>query len=153
MKPDSREANRVALEVDAALDSGEHFVSQLHCEVVDAPGVELAIELPITPRVANRMGGLHGGLIATLIDMVAGRLANQGIDGTGTAVTNVMNIHFLAPIVAGPARAEGKVLRRGQHSVVVSVEVNDLGANRLAAVSTSGFTLVSLPSEYGDAAS
>ena len=53
-----------------------------------------------------------------------------------------MNIHFLAPIVEGPARAEGTVLRRGRRSVVVHVDVRDLATDRLAAVSTISFTVL-----------
>jgi uncharacterized protein (TIGR00369 family) len=140
--------NRTQLEVDAAIASGEHFLSHTLHKTVDVPGVELAIELPVTPRVVNHGGGLQGGMIATLIDLVAGKLAMNGLDpAVEISATNVMNIHFLAPIVEGPARGEGRVLRRGKRSVVVYVEVRDLAKDQLAAVSTVSFTIVPLPSD------
>ncbi len=132
MRPDVHEAVR----------SGEHFMSLLGMKDVDVECADLAVEMAVAPQLANSRGSLQGGLIATLIDVVAGRLAMQGADTGHSSATNDMNIHFLAPIVEGPARAEGKVLRRGRRSVVVHVGVRDLATDRLAAVSTISFTLL-----------
>ena len=134
-----RKAQRDVREV---LESGEHLFTSLGMVDVEVDGADLAIEMPVTPRVANSRGGLQGGLIATLIDVVAGRLAMDGADAGHSSATSDMNIHFLAPIVEGPARAEGKVLRRGRRSVVVHVDVHDLASERLAAVSTISFTVL-----------
>jgi uncharacterized protein (TIGR00369 family) len=128
--------------VQEALRSGEHIFSSLGMVDVDVEGVDLAVEMPVTPRLSNSRGGLQGGLIATLVDVVAGRLAMDGAAVGHSSATNDLSIHFLAPIVEGPARAEGKVLRRGQRSVVVHVDVRDLAADRLAAVSTISFTVL-----------
>ncbi len=133
-------------EVDDALAAGVHFLSPLQMTDVEVPGIELAIQMPVSPRVANHGGSLQGGLIATLIDLLAGRLAMLGVGAGEISATNVMNIHFLAPIIGGPARAEGRVLRRGRRSAVVYVQVRKLATDRLAAVSTVGFTIVPLPS-------
>ena len=96
----------------------------------------------MSPRLANSRGALQGGLIATLIDVVAGRLAMVGADEGHSSATSDLSIHFLAPIVVGPARAEGKVLRHGRRSVVVHVDVRDVATDRLAAVSTIAFTVL-----------
>lgn len=128
--------------VQEAFQSGEHIFSSLGMEDVDVEGVDLAVAMAVGPRLANSRGALQGGLIATLIDVVAGRLAMRGADPGHSSATNDMNIHYLAPIVQGPARAEGKVLRRGRRSVVIHVDVRDLATDRLAAVSTISFTLL-----------
>jgi len=128
--------------VQEALRAGDHVLGSLGLVDVDVEGAELAIEMPVTPRLANSRGGLQGGLIATLIDIVAGRLAMGGADAGHSSATSDMSIHFLAPIVEGPARAEGRVLRRGRRSVVVHVDVRDLATDRLAAVSTISFTVL-----------
>jgi uncharacterized protein (TIGR00369 family) len=130
------------LAVQEALQAGEHFLTSLGMTDVDVDGADLAIEMPVTGRLANSGGGLQGGLIATLIDVVAGRLSISGVDAGHRTATNDMNVHFLAPIVDGPARAEGKVLRRGRQSVVVHVDVRDLATDRLAATSTLSFTVL-----------
>jgi uncharacterized protein (TIGR00369 family) len=126
----------------AAMHSGEHLITSLGMEDVEVDGADLAVVLAVSPRLSNSRGSLQGGLIATLIDVVAGRLAMQGADEGHSSATNDMNIHFLAPITQGPARAEGKVLRRGRRTVVVHVDVRDLATDRLAAVSTMSFTLL-----------
>ncbi len=132
----------MAAEVQEAVRSGEHFIASLGMEDVVVEGADLAVVLPVSPRLCNSRGSLQGGLIATLIDVVAGRLAMQHADPGHSSATNDLNIHFLAPVTQGPARAEGKVLRCGRRSVVVHVDVRDLATDRLAAVSTSSFTLL-----------
>ncbi|MCU1457917.1 MAG: phenylacetic acid degradation-like protein [Actinomycetia bacterium] len=125
-----------------ALESGEHFIKSLGMNDVEIDGVELAVELPVTPRLTNGRGTLQGGLIATLVDMVAGRLAMAGAPTGYNTATNDLTIHFLSPVVEGPARAEGTVLRRGRRTVVVHVDVRDVATDRLAAVSTISFTVL-----------
>jgi uncharacterized protein (TIGR00369 family) len=134
-----RKAQRDVREV---LESGEHLLHSLGLVDVEVEGADLAIEMAVTPRLANSRGSLQGGLIATLIDVVAGRLATEGAEPGHSSATSDMNIHFLAPIVEGPARAEGRVLRRGRRSVVIHVDVRDLANDRLAAVSTISFTVL-----------
>ncbi|MGD0394592.1 MAG: PaaI family thioesterase [Acidimicrobiales bacterium] len=134
--------DRARRDVQEALRSGDHIFSSLGMTDVHVEDVDLAVEMPVTPRLSNSRGGLQGGLIATLVDVVAGRLAMDGARPGHSSATNDLSIHFLAPIVEGPARAEGKVLRRGQRSVVVHVEVRDLATDRLAAVSTISFTVL-----------
>ena len=124
------------------LAEGQHLFSQLCIRDVDVPDVELAIEMDLTPRVANPSGALQGGLIATMADIVAGRLAIVGLDPGWTVATTDLAVHYLGPVNAGPARAEGTILKRGRSSIVVHVEVRDVGRNRLAAVSIVTFAVV-----------
>jgi uncharacterized protein (TIGR00369 family) len=120
----------------------KHFFAQLGLRDVDVDGVDLAMELDNAPDRTNARGALQGGLIATLIDIVAGRLAVQGLPSAESVATSDLTIHYLAPVVEGPARAQAKVLRRGKRSVVLQVEVHDVGADRLAAVSTIAFAVL-----------
>jgi uncharacterized protein (TIGR00369 family) len=119
-----------------------HFFAQLGLRDVAVEGVDLAMELDNKPDRTNARGALQGGLIATLIDIVAGRLAVRGLPSAESVATSDLTIHYLAPVVEGPARAQAKVLRRGKRSVVLQVEVYDVGADRLAAVSTIAFAVL-----------
>ena len=100
------------------------------------------VDLHNRPDLANMRGALQGGLVATLIDIAAGQLAfdvaDRG-DGVGTAD---MTVHFLAPIVSGPARAVAKLVRKGSRTVVVGVDVFDVGGDRLAARATLSFAIL-----------
>jgi uncharacterized protein (TIGR00369 family) len=119
-----------------------HLFAQLEMRDVAVDGADLAIEMPTAPHLTNARGALQGGLIATLIDVVAGRAALEGLPSLESVATSDLTVHYLAPVVVGPARAEARVLRRGSRSVVVDVQVHDAGADRLAAVSTIAFAVL-----------
>jgi uncharacterized protein (TIGR00369 family) len=101
--------------------------------------------MDIRPEFANVRGALQGGLMAVLIDVCAGRLAYLSCDhenGFSTA-TSDLTIHYLSPVAVGPARADARILRKGRSTIVLQVEVTDVGrGDKLAAVSTIAFTVI-----------
>lgn len=100
------------------------------------------VDLHNRPDVANIRGALQGGLVATLIDVAAGRLAFALADAGHGVSTADMTIHYLAPIMTGPARAVASLVRKGRTSVVVGVDVVDVGGERLAARATVSFAVL-----------
>jgi uncharacterized protein (TIGR00369 family) len=124
----------------ATPEPGDSIFGSLGMTDVMVDGADLAIELPVSSRIRNSNGALLGGLTASLIDVLAGRLAIRDLTPEQRATTNDMTVHFLAPITEGPARAEGRVLRRGRRSVVVHVDVLDLSTGKLAAVGVTSFS-------------
>ncbi len=143
-KPPTKEGPSASEIHHEVVASGTHFFAQLGLRDVAVEGVELAIELPLRPQIANPRGGLQGGLLATLVDVVGGRMAMEGCPPGLIATTTDLTIHYLAPVAVGPAQARGRVLRRGRRSVVLQVDIHDAGAERLAAVGTVSFALVDL---------
>ena len=136
-----RKAQRDA---DETRQLGRDLLSSMAMTDVEVVGTDLSIEMPVTPELASTRGGLQGGFIATLIDVVAGRAAMEGLDVGHVTATNDMNIHFLAPIFEGPARGEAKVLGRGRRTVVVHVDVRDVASGCLAGVGTVSFTVLAI---------
>jgi len=53
-----------------------------------------------------------------------------------------MTVHFLAPILEGPARAEATVVRAGRRLSVIAVDVTDAARGRLAARATLSFAVL-----------
>lgn len=100
------------------------------------------IEMDNAPDLANSRGALQGGLVATLIDCAAGRLAGNHVGAHQDVTTADMNVHFLAPVMKGPARAEATIVRAGKRLIVVSVDVADVSADRLAARATLTFAVL-----------
>jgi uncharacterized protein (TIGR00369 family) len=127
------------------LERGEHLFQQLGTRDVPSPEGHLVIEMDVLAQFSNVRGALQGGLIAVLIDVCAGRLAYESCDhenGFSTA-TSDLTIHFLSPVVVGPARADAWIVRQGPSNFVLQVEVTDVGReNKLAAVSTIAFTVL-----------
>ena len=74
---------------------------------------------------------LQGGLLATLIDMVAGTALLRGDVPYERGATSDLQISFLDGARVGPVVAAARVLRRGRRSAVVRVEVHDRGADDL----------------------
>lgn len=119
-----------------------HLFAQLpFYDVVDTDD-SVVVDLHNRPDLTNLRGALQGGLVATLIDVAAGRLAVKYAGDGGGAGTADMSIHFLAPIVDGPARAIATLVRAGKRMIVVGVDVFDVGRNRLAARATLSFAIL-----------
>jgi uncharacterized protein (TIGR00369 family) len=127
------------------LERDGHLFQQLGTRDMPSPEGHLVIEMDLLPQFSNIRGALQGGLIAVLVDLCAGRLAYDSCDhenGFSTA-TSDLNIHFLSPVVVGPARADAHIVRRGRFNFVLQVDVTDVGRdNKLAAVSTIAFTVL-----------
>ena len=127
------------------LERGGHLFQQLGTRDMPSPEGHLVIEMDLLPQFSNVRGALQGGLIAVLVDLCAGRLAYDSCDhenGFSTA-TSDLTIHFLSPVVVGPARADAWIVRQGRSNFVLQVEVTDVGRqNKLAAVSTIAFTVL-----------
>jgi uncharacterized protein (TIGR00369 family) len=119
-----------------------HLFGQLpFYDVVDTNDT-VVVDLHNRPDLHNIRGALQGGLVATLIDVAAGRLAIKYANSGAGAGTADMSIHFLAPIVEGPARATATLVRAGRRLIVVAVDVLDVGRARLAARATLSFAVM-----------
>lgn len=92
--------------------------------------------LNIHPESCNQYGMVHGGALYTLADDAAG-IAAHG-DGRHY-VTLHGDLHFLDNRSHGIIRAEGRVRRRGQSTVLVDVEITDEDGTLLAAGQFSYF--------------
>ena len=77
--------------------------------------------LDVDARHRNRNDGLHGGIIATMLDAVGGYTASLRDDGeTLTPVTTVtMTVHYLARIHEGRVTATGRVSGGGRSIIFV----------------------------------
>ena len=100
----------------------------------------VAVLLPVY-LTALGLGAFEVGLVATLADIVGGRIAMVGLDEHSLVVTSDMTIHYLGPVKT-TAHAVGHVLRRGQRAVVVRVEVYDERDGPLAAAVQLAFTVI-----------
>jgi uncharacterized protein (TIGR00369 family) len=119
-----------------------HMLDQMGFRDVDVSADRLVLEVDNRPDLANSRGALQGGLTATMIDIAAGRLAGGLVGDDQDVTTADMTVHFLAPIVEGPARAVATVVRAGKRIIVTSVDVTDIGQDRLAARATVSFAVL-----------
>jgi uncharacterized protein (TIGR00369 family) len=123
-----------------------HAFEAFDLRTVEVPGADWAMEMEVTPQVVNSSGVLQGGLLTTLVDLVAGTAIWRAGPAPLKGSTTELNVSFLAPARVGPVRATAHVLRWGKRSVVVRVDVHDRGAEDLF-VATATLTFAVRPVE------
>lgn len=133
---------RARREHDRIVDSGEHLFAALDMRDIAVDGADLAVVLELSPRYTNPRGGLQGGLVATLADIVAGRAANDALPEGQAAVTADLHVHYLRSIDQGPAVAAARILRQGRRTIVTQVEITDGIDGPLGAVCTVAWSVV-----------
>jgi uncharacterized protein (TIGR00369 family) len=73
----------------------------------------------------RRFGGfLDGGVILAVMDLT-GALAVFTVNDGRDQVTQEIKVNFLEPMTQGPFFCEGRVIRKGRHTVVVDIEFKD----------------------------
>ena len=91
----------------------------------------------------NIGGVVHGGAIATLIDVAMGRAYGSGLGDGERPVTIEMKVNFLEPARAGQLVATAEVRRRGRmvtvvHAQVVQVEDGETVAEAMGTFTSTG---------------
>jgi uncharacterized protein (TIGR00369 family) len=123
------------------------FFDQLpHRRIETQDGV--AVELDLIDSLRGPGGSLHGGAIATLID-VAGASAVALRSGRLVA-TSSSAVSYLSAGRVGPIRAEAVVLRLSKNHGVADVRVYDVGKERRL-VAAAHLTLSFLPGDSFEA--
>ena len=69
------------------------------------------VDFAAIPTMFNPQGSLHGGIIATAMDISMGHLLHQT---TGAGATLEINIKYLLPIISEHVTCEGSFLRNGR---------------------------------------
>lgn len=112
-------------------DFGAFFLLRFFGLEVSYGDETCTVAIPTSDDMNNPQGSLHGGVLATAIDISMGHLCNRFLS---TAVTLEMSIKFLRPVL-GPARCEASFLKEGRQMVYVESRVYD-EQDRLAAIGT-----------------
>lgn len=106
-----------------------------------------AVDLPYNPDLDHALGGVHGGVYATLLDTAGWFTAAAAHDLSCWVATTEMSVHFLAPVQRSPLRAVGQLIRRGKRQDVAEMRLYD-GNDRLVGHATGTFVLLpSIPLE------
>lgn len=82
----------------------------------------------------NPMGGVHGGIVSTLLDSVMGLAVHTQLPVGSLFSTIELNVNFVRPISVktGPLLAEGKVVHPGSRVATVEARLVDRGGKLYA---------------------
>lgn len=90
--------------------------------------------LIVSPAMANSYGTLHGGAIATLID-IGGTLALLSVDAQRGGVSVEINTSFLAAAKLGEkVRVDAEVLRAGRSLGFTEVRLTNDSTGKMIAI-------------------
>lgn len=92
------------------------------------------VMLDLMPQHLNRHGILHGGIVATLLDVVCGNTASAYFDHTlhPALVTVSLNITYIAAARAGQVTATAQASGGGRSIAFVNGEIRGEDGNLLA---------------------
>jgi uncharacterized protein (TIGR00369 family) len=99
------------------------------------------ISLAAGPHHLNPAGTVHGGAIATLIDLAMGRAVASLIDDGERPVTVEMKVNYLEAGELGELVARARVSRRGRRFTVVHADVTQSGSGETVAEAMGTFTI------------
>jgi uncharacterized protein (TIGR00369 family) len=89
---------------------GDFFLARLLGLEITYPEEACEVAFEAADFLFNPQGTLHGGVLATALDIAMGHLINRHV-GPGTTLE--MKIQYLAPVRGGHVTCRGEALRRG----------------------------------------
>jgi uncharacterized protein (TIGR00369 family) len=99
------------------------------------------ITIPLHPILNNNLNILHGGITATVLDTTMGSLANYLLPEGFGAVTNQLNIHYIAPGIGETLRCKAEVIHKGTKTMVISGEAFRDDGKKIAYATGTFFTI------------
>lgn len=97
------------------------------------------LEMPVRPEHQNTVGYLHGGVIASLLDIAGAFAGSYGISKDHVSVTINLNTNYMAPHKADRAIVEGELVRRTRTLFFAQARLLDPENNRLCATATGTY--------------
>ena len=87
----------------------------------------VVVEMPAAGFHYNPLGGVHGGVISTMLDTAAGCAVHSTM-AVGELYTSLdLTVKFLRPVTveSGLLRCEGTVIQRGRRTALAQAQLSD----------------------------
>ncbi len=105
------------------------------------------VDLPYNPNLDHALGGIHGGVYATLLDCAGWFTAAATTDRSCWVATSEFSVHLLEPVQGAPLRAVGRIVKVGKRQVIAEMRLED-DRGRLVGQGVGTFiVLPNLPTE------
>jgi uncharacterized protein (TIGR00369 family) len=121
-----------------------NFLAHLGATIRFDDQLRSVVSLPHKPELEHAMGGIHGGVLATMIDAAAWCAAAVHYPSWITTVE--FDTRLLEPVIGEDLVATGRVVRLGKRIAVAEAEVHT-AAGRLVAVGSATLSATRLPHE------
>jgi uncharacterized protein (TIGR00369 family) len=97
------------------------------------------IEMPVRPDHRNSVGYLHGGVIASLLDIGCAVAGSYGVSSKNISITINLNCNYMAPHIARKAIVEGELVRTTKEMFFAQAKLFDPESKRLCATATGTY--------------
>lgn len=116
--------------------ASNHFMHYLGLKITSVNAAEVEAELDLQPHHLQQINFVHGGVTATVADIVAGFAAFTLVKKGQGVVTADLKISYLNPGVGKKLKARGTVLKAGNmlHFCESEIWVNDVLIAKASAI-------------------
>jgi uncharacterized protein (TIGR00369 family) len=97
------------------------------------------LEMPVRPEHRNTVGFLHGGVIASLLDIAGAVSGSYGTSDKFVSVTVNLNCNYLSPLRAETVIVEGELIRANKSLFFAQARLLDPEQKRLCATATGTY--------------
>ena len=97
------------------------------------------LEMPVRPEHRNTVGFLHGGVIASLLDIAGAVSGSFGTSEKFVSITVNLNCSYLSPHRAETVIAEGELIRANKSLFFAQARLLDPEHKRLCATATGTY--------------
>ena len=99
------------------------------------------VDLPYNPHLNHSLGGTHGGVYATMLDVAGWFAVAAAYETSCWVATSNLTIHLLEPCRNSAIRAVGRLIKAGKRQNVAEMELRD-EQGRLIGLATGTFILL-----------
>lgn len=119
---------------EAAAAEGRHefgsfFLSRLFGMTVTYEAEACLVAFDVKPFMFNPQGSLHGGVLATALDISMGHLLKQHF---GAGATLEMKVQYFAPVRSGLVTCRAAFLKKGRKTFFVQSSAHDSAGDSIA---------------------
>ena len=118
------------------------FLNWLGVRIVRLERGRATVEMPVRPEMLQVAGLLHGGVIASLIDVVAALATMSAMRELQEIRTLEMKINYFRPVRGGTVQARGESLYLGQRTAVTQAFVRLLERRQRVAMGVVTFAVI-----------
>jgi uncharacterized protein (TIGR00369 family) len=83
------------------------------------------VDLPHNPQLDHALGGVHGGVYATMVDTAGWFTVALARTDASQLVTSEITVRYLEPVARMALRAVGKIIRQGKRLDVAEMKLYD----------------------------
>jgi uncharacterized protein (TIGR00369 family) len=114
---------------DGRHEFGSFFLSRLFGMEVAYDGDECTVSFEVVPQLFNPQGSIHGGVMATALDISMGHLLKHRF---GAGSTLEMKLQYFAPVRAGIKRCRASFLKKARKIFFLQSSAVDAGGEAVA---------------------